>query len=147
MTNPRPPVPPVEGHYAILRNGEVHGPMRPKTCSSPIPPPWYASEYFIGLVWTEKGRGAIQWDYRDRGVITTHPKEEFDIIATISPEVMQAIVSGQFERLQEAVILARDTFSHYGDLHAAKPDDHKATANYKLAAKMNAAIENLTSSV
>jgi hypothetical protein len=42
--------------------------------------------------------------------------------------------------LVEAVTLARDTFSRYGDLHAAKPDDHKATANYLLAAKMEAAL-------
>jgi vacuolar-type H+-ATPase subunit C/Vma6 len=43
-------------------------------------------------------------------------------------------------RLTAAVILARDTFSRYGDLHAAKPDEHKATANYKLAAQMDAAL-------
>lgn len=39
-----------------------------------------------------------------------------------------------------AIKLARDTFQRYGDLHAAKPDDHKATANYLLAAKMEEAL-------
>ncbi len=43
-------------------------------------------------------------------------------------------------RLREAVEKARLTFNRYGDLHAAKPDEAKATANYKLADEMDRAL-------
>ena len=38
---------------------------------------------------------------------------------------------------------ARDTFRHYGDLHAAKPDMDKAGRNYALAVEMQEAIDAL----
>jgi hypothetical protein len=44
-------------------------------------------------------------------------------------------------RLREVVELARDTFIRYGDLHAAKPDDAKAQANYNLAEIMGQALK------
>lgn len=116
------PVAPVEGHYALLRNGMVV--LIQKYYHSGSMPIFEALGQFRFF---ETGKSV--WNDPD-----------FEIIATISPADMQAIASGKVERLQEAVILARDTFNHYGDLHAAKPDDHKATANYKLAAKMNAAL-------
>lgn len=42
--------------------------------------------------------------------------------------------------LEAALIEARDTFRHYGDLHAAKPDMVKAQRNYDLADRMEAAL-------
>jgi len=42
--------------------------------------------------------------------------------------------------LERAVTKARDTFRHYGDLHAAKPDEVKAKRNYDLADEMQAAL-------
>lgn len=127
MTNP---VKPVEDHYALLRNGWI--------CMVQIQKGWMKEISDFALSVTTINDQVPLWNL-DTGQCL-HDSPEYDIIGTISPEAMQAIASGQFERLQEAVILARDTFSHYGDLHAAKPDDHKATANYKLAAKMNAAL-------
>lgn len=43
-------------------------------------------------------------------------------------------------RLRDAVIKARDTFSNYGDLHAAKPDTVKAQRNYDLRDEMATAL-------
>jgi hypothetical protein len=43
--------------------------------------------------------------------------------------------------LESALMLARDRFRHYGDLHAAKPDVAKATANYELAQMMEYAVK------
>jgi len=43
--------------------------------------------------------------------------------------------------LIEALEKARDTFRHYGDLHAAKPDEVKAKRNYDLADEMDAALK------
>lgn len=43
-------------------------------------------------------------------------------------------------RLREAVALARDTFGHYGNLHAAKPDNEKAERNYALRNQMVTAL-------
>lgn len=68
MTNP-PPVAPVEGHYALLRNGEV---------TLPIPDQWCSrAAFFDGLHhWWPDGKSIENCD-------------AFDIIATISPEAMK----------------------------------------------------------
>lgn len=42
--------------------------------------------------------------------------------------------------MTDALNKARLTFSHYGDLHAAKPDPVKAQRNYDLADEMLAAL-------
>lgn len=52
-----------------------------------------------------------------------------------------AALEGEVARLREAVTEARDTFRHYGDLHAAKPDPVKAQRNYDLAARQDAALK------
>lgn len=44
---------------------------------------------------------------------------------------------------EAAVQLARETFRRYGDLHAAKPDLAKADANYKLAQRMELALNEM----
>lgn len=46
--------------------------------------------------------------------------------------------------LETGLIIARDTFDHYGDLHAAKPDPVKASRNYELAKQMGALITPTT---
>ena len=78
-TNP-PPVAPVEGHYKLLRGG---------LCLSPAfdrPAPnlrWYDD----GMAYDPTGD-----DYPD-----------LDVIATISPADMQAVASGELERLRAAL--------------------------------------------
>lgn len=42
---------------------------------------------------------------------------------------------------REALAEAEATFRRYGDLHAAKPDPVKASANYELADRMAAALD------
>lgn len=46
----------------------------------------------------------------------------------------------EIERKDAALREARDTFNHYGELHAAKPDKAKADANYAKAATMHRAL-------
>lgn len=73
----RPPVKPVEGHYALLRNGGVVMP---------------SEIVAYGTVnWNEDG----SWD--------DSKYHENDIIATISPADMQAAASGEIERLRAAL--------------------------------------------
>lgn len=58
------------------------------------------------------------------------------------PDVSLALATRDTEiaRLRAALETARDTFTHYGDLHAAKPDETKAERNYNLARIMNVAL-------
>jgi hypothetical protein len=142
MTNDKPPVAPVEGHYAMLRSGEVHGPLACHKDLNSVTPPWYASEHFIGLVWDAEGRGALEWDHPSRGVITQHPQEKYNIIATISPDVMAlvtekstygAILFGLRDRLArlEALVPLADAVLDHADQHcrwfdiSTAPDEGK----------------------
>ena len=94
MTNP-PPVAPVEGHYALLRNGMVvkhlvdmwdahRGPKTKRDYWTAHP-----DTDFSDLCWHEDGKSRDDSDY--------------DIIATISPADMQAVASGELERLRAAL--------------------------------------------
>lgn len=78
MTDTRPPVPPVEGNIAVLRNGVILGPI--------------IKHGYCFVVWSSD----ISW-FPD-GV--SEDGSESDIIATISPEDMQAVVSGELARLR-----------------------------------------------
>lgn len=82
MTNP---VAPVEGHYALLRNGQVCGPMKKGTTR------WYAPTT------------SDHWNFD--GTVIGYGKlyPELDIIATILPANMQAAASGELERLRAAL--------------------------------------------
>lgn len=82
-TNP-PPVAPVEGHYALLRNGEAVGPIKYASY------PYQFTAHLPHMSWNEKG--VSDWSDSD-----------FDIIATISPADMQAVASGELERLRAAL--------------------------------------------
>lgn len=83
MTNP-PPVAPVEGHYALLRNGSIVGPMRAKNDGEDC---FDAAD-------------CEGWDWRLNGGVFTNGCHSHDIIATISPADMQAVASGDLERLR-----------------------------------------------
>lgn len=72
------------------------------------------------------GNVAIAWEYwKARASIAAAELAERD---------------AEIARLRAAVLLAEETFWHYGDLHAAKPDMVKAKRNYGLAAEMERAI-------
>ena len=98
-TNP-PPVAPVEGHYARMRDGAAVGPIRNAST-------WYTTStdkwgcWHTDFLWDDTGRLAGKaYD------------PDLDIIATISPEAMQAVASGELERLRaalKAVIDAHET--------------------------------------
>jgi hypothetical protein len=84
-------------------------------------------------------------DYKDgRRYLRHHRPDLYQQLEDGTPKELPAYTirdeDNVVTKLVEAVTLARDTFSRYGDLHAAKPDDHKATANYLLASKMEAAL-------
>ena len=72
MTNP-PPVAPVEGHYALLRNGVVVGPLAKEWPQDELTSFSIAWEH---LEWKQDGTG--------HGMLPA-----WDIIATISPEAMK----------------------------------------------------------
>jgi len=75
MTNDtRPPVAPKEWHYAMLRNGEVVGPI--KLYDQSRYHPYSFTAHLPHMNWTAKG--VSSWD-----------DPQYDIIATISPSQMQ----------------------------------------------------------
>ena len=113
MTNDKPPVAPVEGHYAVLRNGEVVGPI--KLYDQSRYHPYSFTAHLPHMSWTAKG--VSSWDDKD-----------YDIIATISPEAMAlvtekstygAIVFDLRNRLArlEALIPLADAVLDHADSH------------------------------
>lgn len=52
----------------------------------------------------------------------------------------QSSLREKAEAMAGALEKGRDTFVHYGDLHAAKPDPVKASRNYALACEMDTAL-------
>jgi hypothetical protein len=91
MTNDTPPVAPVEGHYAMLRNGEARGPIiRDRNVHT-------GNDFFIcpadNVSWNPIGDS-------DCG-------EAFDIIATISPEAMAEAVALSQQPSQEELSKGR----------------------------------------
>jgi hypothetical protein len=117
------PVAPVEGHYARLRNGMVLGPL--------------FKAYPHDLLMTyELSCEVMEWkpDGTGHGM-----RPEYDIIATISPEAMQAVTSGELERLraamQEVRLIAVDA-----QLRAT----YQRTALESISAKLRTALEGST---
>ena len=101
MTNP-PPVAPVEGYYALLRN--------------------------VGVVTPSEvaGYGTINWN--EDGSWDDSKYHENDIIATISPTDMQAVASGELERLRTAAKLALDAFYKCVEWSGTTDFDHEIAA-------------------
>ena len=85
-TNP-PPVAPVEGHYARMRDGAVVGPLAKEWSQDELTSFSIAWEH---LEWKQDGTG--------HGMLPA-----WDIIATISPANMQAVASGELEELKAGV--------------------------------------------
>ena len=84
-------VAPVEGHYARMRDGAVVGPIRNASA-------WYTNStdkwgcWHTDFLWDNTGRlSGKAYD------------PDLDIIATISPADMQAVASGELERLRAAL--------------------------------------------
>ena len=96
MTNP---VAPVEGHYALLRNGMVVGPLAKEWPQDELTSFSIAWEH---LEWKQDGTG--------HGMLPA-----WDIIATISPADMQAVASGELERLRAANEKMKSALAYYAD--------------------------------
>ena len=96
MTNP---VAPVEGHYALLRNGHVilYGP-RPKGQSNEA-----------DAAYDNEGRAWCGTEGDE------YARPSFNIIATISPADMQAVASGEIERLRAANEKMKSALAYYAD--------------------------------
>jgi hypothetical protein len=104
MTNDtRPPVAPKEGHYAMLRNGEVVGPI--KLYDQSRYHPYSFTAHLPHMNWTAKG--VSSWD-----------DPQYDIIATISPEAMALAIhpdmDGAVKAIENLVKLA-DAVLDYAD--------------------------------
>jgi len=80
MTNDtRPPVAPVEGHYAMLRNGMISRPQMSEWPEDPV----YLDAY-LEIYWDKDGKA--QPATKAESDVRHAPK--YDIIATISPSTM-----------------------------------------------------------
>ena len=93
MTNP-PPVAPVEGHYALLRNGMV---ARPVLDDWPENPPYF--DTYLEIYWYRDGTAQPA----TKADLDVRSAPLYDIIATISPADMQAVANGELERLRAAL--------------------------------------------
>lgn len=91
MTDTRPPVAPVEGHYAMLRDGSVCGPIKNASIWYPISTDKWGC-WVTDFLWDDSGQLAGKVHFSDR-----------DIIAIITPEAMQAAATGEVERLRAAL--------------------------------------------
>lgn len=91
MTDTRPPVPPVEGHYALLRNGMI---ARPVLDDWPENPPFF--DAYLEIYWWRDGTAQPS----TKADLDVRSAPLYDIIATISPEDMQAVASGELARLR-----------------------------------------------
>lgn len=84
----RPPVAPVEGHYALLRDGSAIGPLVGRSSG------WFS----INL--KDSDDDELDWWSNGQFVGFLSIPHDFDIIALISPADMQAAASGEIERLK-----------------------------------------------
>ena len=79
MTNDKPPVAPIERHYAMLRNGMI---ARPVLDDWPENPPYF--DAFHEIYWERDGRAQPA----TKSDLDVRSAPLYDIIATISPETM-----------------------------------------------------------
>lgn len=106
MTNDtRPPVAPKEGHYAMLRNGVVVGPLFKEWPGDTCMAFKFGYQQLDWFVASGKGEGLL---------------DDFDIIATISPEAMALAIhpdmDGAVKAIESLVKLA-DAACDYADQH------------------------------
>ena len=114
MTNNKPPVAPKEGFYAMLRNGEVIGPMRKEYEDQD----WFVSRVFDGYDWQSSGAFFVDGD-----------PHGFDIIATISPEAMNEAVALSQQPSQEELSKGRVVSRfEWGDIPKMNPEGHDLAA-------------------
>ena len=117
----KPPVAPVEGHYALLRDGSVvHPECITKDFDLDGTPYYLQSNSDEDYYWTASG--VCQRQVYRTGIPKLIFVPKHDIIATISPADMQDVASGELERLKEALELAvaanakmKDALSFYAD--------------------------------
>jgi hypothetical protein len=98
MTNDKPPVAPVEGHYAMLRNGQVVGPINLSL---------FDKDFYLeikGEIFNWNNDGTANW-----------MGSEYDIIATISPASMQMAVNPKI-----LVGLVKDAFDGCPEFQEAR---------------------------
>lgn len=92
MTNDtRPTVPPISGHYAMLRNGNVFRHFSPCEYNPEI----YRTPMVYNSFWDLNGRAFVEHRPNKK-----EPWPHADIIATISPESMLATANGSLEILE-----------------------------------------------
>jgi hypothetical protein len=105
------PVPPVEGHYAMLRCDEVCGPMyRDVTMLND------GDREYNGFM---SDLADMRWD--DDG--KANDSDRYDIIATIRPEAMQSAASGEVERLRAALVKILNTKPDFAYITGGRWDE------------------------
>jgi hypothetical protein len=111
MTDTRDPVAPVEGFYAMLRNGMV---ARPVLDDWPENPPYF--DAFHEIYWERDGRAQPA----TKSDLDVRSAPLYDIIATISPEAMnEAVALSQQpsqEELSKGRVVSRFEWSDSDDL-------------------------------
>jgi hypothetical protein len=120
MTNDKPPVAPVEGFYAMLRNGNVLGPVE----ASKHRPGEFTSQT-VAFYWTSTG----EWSSLDR----ENEFRKYDIITTISPEAM-ALAAGLVEPSKP------QTTMHYFDKPLTLSANDYTIMPTKLAEALNSLV-------
>ena len=134
MTNP-PPVAPVEKHYALLQNGTVIRHLSRCEYNADI----YRSPMIANCFWHSDGRCFVE--HPSNG---PEPWSHADIIATISPADMQAVASGELERLRAEranLIAACDSVLDWADANARWFDISTAPLNGGSSAKFQILYE------
>lgn len=117
MTNPdtRPTVPLIEGHYGITNFGTVYRLERPGNLPEEL-----------GRVFTDDYE---EWSWDENGKCTVGgPSPLHDIIATISPEEMQAVASGELQSLRDRLSTAEERL--FAVLHRDDGQDYKDGRRY-----------------
>lgn len=86
MTDNRPTVPPIENHYALLRNSMIARPQM-----SEWPEPFYYHDPFLEIKWEEDGRCNPETDepklresFREYDVVATFTREQLGFALSLS---------------------------------------------------------------
>jgi hypothetical protein len=98
MTNDKPPVAPIERHYAMLRNGMI---ARPQMSEWPEDPAYL--DAYLEIYWDKDGKA--QPATKAESDVRHAPK--YDIIATISPEAMNEAAALSQQPSQEELSKGR----------------------------------------
>jgi hypothetical protein len=141
MTDTRPPVAPVEGHYAMLRNGcVVHPECTTKDFDLDGTPYYLPANSDEDYHWTPQG--VCQRQTYPNGVPKVIFVPDFDIIATISPEAVALAIhpdmDGAVKAIENLVKLADAVLDH-ADQHCRWFDI--STAPKEIGVEFLASIE------